>query len=137
MLPEAITAVITSRDKVLFICRGPSVPGAGYWAPPSGKIEPDESQEAAVVRESREEVGLTVWPLRKVWENISAGGSHRLHWWLTEYVSGELTLDPREVSDARWLTVEEICNLEPIFEGDREFFEKVFPHLCLAQAITT
>src|SRR5262249_61998165 len=70
MLPEAITAVITSGDKVLLICRGPSVPGAGYWAPPSGKLEPGESQEAAVVRESWEEVGLTVRPLRKVWESI-------------------------------------------------------------------
>jgi ADP-ribose pyrophosphatase YjhB (NUDIX family) len=129
MRPEAITAVITSGDKVLFIRRGPSVPGAGYWAPPSGKIEPDESQEAAVVREIKEEVGLMVRPLRKVWENISANGSHTLHWWLTEYVSGELTLDPREVSDARWLTVEEICNLEQIFAGDREFFQKVFPYL--------
>ena len=38
-------------------------------------------------------------------------------------------LDKREVSDARWLTVEEICELDSTFEGDREFYQKVLPLL--------
>jgi hypothetical protein len=37
-LPEAVVAVITKERKVLLIQRGPDVPGAGYWAPLSGKI---------------------------------------------------------------------------------------------------
>lgn len=53
-----------------------------------------------------------VRPLRKMWENLSANGTHTLHWWLTEYESGGLTLDPREVSDACWLNADEICGLE-------------------------
>ena len=127
--PEAIVAVVTSGNKVLLIQRGPSVPNAGYWAPVSGEIEPGESQEAAIVREVREEVGLTVRPLRKVGENISASGTHTLHWWLAEYVSGGLALDRREVSDARWMTVDEIYSLEKTFDGDREFFQRVLPLL--------
>ncbi|MBI2989324.1 MAG: transposase [Deltaproteobacteria bacterium] len=66
---------------------------------------------------------------RKVWKNISSGGSFRLHWWLAEYVAGELMLEKREVSDARWLTPDEICKLDGTFEGDRMFFEKVLPSL--------
>jgi len=128
-MPEAIVAVVMSGNKVLLIQRGPSVPDAGYWAPLSGKMNPGENQETTVRREVREEVGLTVRPLRKVWENISASGSHRLHWWLAEYVSGELMLDPREVSEARWLTIDEIWSLEPTFAGDREFFQQIFPLL--------
>jgi NADH pyrophosphatase NudC (nudix superfamily) len=129
MRPDAIVAIVTSGNKVLLIWRGPSVPDAGYWAPLSGKIEPEESQEAAVVREVREEVGLTVQPLRKVWENVAASGSHTLHWWLAAYVGGELTLDRREVSDACWVTVDEISGLEQTFAGDRLFFQQVFPLL--------
>ncbi len=129
MMLEAVVAVITKGDKVLLIERAPSVRGAGYWAPVSGEVEPGESQKAAVVREAREEVGLTVRPLRKVWENISSRGTFRLNWWLAEYVAGELVLDKREVSDARWLTVEEICELDSTFEGDREFYQKVLPLL--------
>jgi hypothetical protein len=66
--------------------------------------------------------------VRKVWENISTGGIYRLHWWLAEYVAGELALDAREASAARWLTVEEISGLK-IFEGDREFYRAVLPSL--------
>jgi 8-oxo-dGTP pyrophosphatase MutT (NUDIX family) len=108
------------------IRRGPRGPDAGYWAPPSGKVERGESQEAAVVREVQEEVGVAIRPLRKVWESISAGGTHTLHWWLADAVDQEFRLDQREVSDARWVTVQEITTLEPTFAGDRHFFEQVF-----------
>ena len=126
---DAIVAVITNGDKILLIQRALGIRGGGYWAPVSGEVEPGESQEAAVVREAKEEVGLMVRPLRKVWENISSRGTFRLHWWLAEYVGGELVLEKREVSDARWLTVDEICKMDGTFEGDREFFQKVLPLL--------
>ena len=128
MLTDAIVAVITNADKILLIERGPAVPFTGYWGPLSGKVEPRERQEAAVIRESMEEVGLTVRPVRKVWENISTGGIYRLHWWLAEYIAGELALDKREASTARWVTAEEIGRLK-IFEGDREFYDVVLPSL--------
>lgn len=126
---DAIVAVITKGDKTLLIQRAPTVRGGGYWAPVSGEVEPGESQEAAVAREAMEEVGLTVRPVRKVWENISSRKTFVLHWWLAEYVSGELTLEPKEVSDARWLTAAEINSMDGTFEGDREFFQQVLPSL--------
>ena len=129
MMLEAVVAVITNGDKVLLIQRAPSVRGGGYWAPVSGEVEPGESQQAAVAREAKEEVGLTVRPLRKVWENISSRGTYRLHWWLAEYVAGGLMLNKREVSEARWLTADEICGLDSTFEGDRKFYQKVLPSL--------
>ncbi|ETX05189.1 MAG: hypothetical protein ETSY2_24430 [Candidatus Entotheonella gemina] len=103
------------------------MPWAGYWAPLSGKVEPGESQFDAVVREVKEEVGLTVQPLRKVWEYISDSGTHLLHWWLARYVSGDVIAAEREVSEARWLTVDEFLQMTPTFACDREFFRDVFP----------
>jgi 8-oxo-dGTP pyrophosphatase MutT (NUDIX family) len=38
-------------------------------------VEPGERQEAAVIREVKEEVGVTVRPVRKVWESISQRAS--------------------------------------------------------------
>jgi NADH pyrophosphatase NudC (nudix superfamily) len=89
-------------------------------------VEPGERQEAAVIREVKEEVGVRIRPVRKVWEGVSAGGTHTLHWWLAHAEDHELRPDPREVSDARWVTVEEIATLEPTFPGDRQVFEEVF-----------
>jgi len=129
---DAIVSVIIKGDQVLLIERAPRGLYEGYWAPVSGKVEPGESQEAAVARESMEEVGLTVRPVRKVWENITTSGTYRLHWWLAEYVAGELMLDEREAAAARWCTPEEISSLK-IFEGDREFYERLLPPLLKAR----
>jgi NADH pyrophosphatase NudC (nudix superfamily) len=129
LMLDAVIAVITNGQKVLLIQRAPDIRGGGYWAPVSGEVEAGESQEAAVAREAMEEVGLTVRPIRKVWENVSTRGTFILHWWMAEYVSGELALNPAEASDARWLTVDEICRMDGTFEGDREFYRKILPSL--------
>jgi len=53
-------------------------------------------------------------------------GTHTLHWWLADAEGHDLRLDRREVSDACWVTVQEIATLKPTFLGDRHFFEEVF-----------
>jgi 8-oxo-dGTP pyrophosphatase MutT (NUDIX family) len=130
MLSHAVVAVIINSEKILLIERAPGTPYAGYWGPVSGKVEPGESQETAVARESKEEVGLNVRPVRKVWENISTSGEYRLHWWLAEYVDGKLILDTREASAARWVALEQIAGLK-IFERDHEFYQNVLPLLVI------
>jgi len=129
LMLDAVIAVITKEEKILFIQRAAGIRGGGHWAPVSGEVEPGESQEAAVAREAMEEVGLTVRAIRKVWENVSTRGTFRLHWWMAEYVGGELALNAAEVSDARWLTVDEICRLDGTFDGDQEFYLKILPSL--------
>jgi 8-oxo-dGTP pyrophosphatase MutT (NUDIX family)/GNAT superfamily N-acetyltransferase len=124
-LPDAIVAVVLSGPFVLMIRRGPDGPDPGYWAPPSGKIEPGEGQEAAVIREVKEEVGVTIRPVRKIWESVSAGGTHTLHWWLADAEDPEFRPDWREVSEARWVAVSDIATLQPTFPGDRYFFEEI------------
>jgi NADH pyrophosphatase NudC (nudix superfamily) len=50
-----------------------------------------------------------------------------LHWWLADYVDGDLRLDEREVAAARWMIAEEIESLEPLGPLNREFFARIFP----------
>jgi len=127
--PDVIVAVVMRDEQILVILRSPYVPGSGYWAPITGRVEPGEEQADAVVREVLEEVGLEVRPIRRVWGCLSDDGSYYLHWWLVEYLDGDVTLDPREVSDARWIPPTAFGQLENTFEADREFFTHVFPGL--------
>ncbi|NUS17126.1 MAG: NUDIX hydrolase [Streptomyces sp.] len=126
---EAIVAVLQKDGQVLVILRGPQARNPGYWAPLSGTMEPGERQQDTVVREVHEEIGLRVTPLEKVWESTTEDGAFVLHWWTASVTGGEMTLDPGEVSEARWVTAEEFGRLRPTFAGDHPFFTDVLPGL--------
>ena len=126
---EAIVAVVRREERVLVIQRGPQARLSGFWAPLSGKLEPGETQEEALIREVHEEVGLRVSPVAKVWESQTEDGAFRLHWWTAEAEQGDVVRHPGEVSDARWVTSREFSQLQPVFEADRVFFDHVLPRL--------
>ena len=126
---EAVVAVLRRNDRALVIQRGPAATWSGYWSPLSGRIERGESQQQAVEREVKEEVGLHVRATAKVWECLTDDGRFRLHWWTVEELSGELELQPGEVSAARWVGRAEFLGLSPTFAGDRDFFLRVLPEL--------
>jgi len=129
--PEAVVVVLRRPDgRILVIRRGPEATNSGYWAPLSGRIEPGETQQETVVREAREELGIDVTPVAKVWECPTDDGRYLLHWWMADAAAHDrLEPDPGEVSDARWVTTEEYFALEPTFAGDHAFFAHVLPRL--------
>jgi len=53
-----VAAVIEDRHRFLVTRRQPGVHLAGMWEFPGGKIDPDESHDAALRRELREELGV-------------------------------------------------------------------------------
>jgi 8-oxo-dGTP diphosphatase len=62
VLPEVpcVGAVVhDERGRLLLIRRG-HAPSRGLWSVPGGRVEPRETEEAAVVREVAEETGLAV-----------------------------------------------------------------------------
>jgi 8-oxo-dGTP diphosphatase len=50
-----------ASGRLLLIKRG-HAPGRGLWSLPGGRVEPGETDDEAVIRELREETGLTVRP---------------------------------------------------------------------------
>jgi 8-oxo-dGTP diphosphatase len=128
-VPEAVVGVVHDGGRFLLIKRAMTTPAAGYWAPPSGRIESTETAAEAVVREMREELGLEVRALREVWTCSSHDGSFMLHWWLLANEGTHIQPNRREVADVRWCTVKEIVALAPTFQDDVRFFVEVWPTL--------
>jgi 8-oxo-dGTP diphosphatase len=56
----AAGALISQQGMVLVAERPAGKPMAGLWEFPGGKIEPDETPEAALTRELDEELGITI-----------------------------------------------------------------------------
>ena len=57
---RAVGAVIQRADGRLLLIKRGNEPGRGLWSLPGGRVEPGESDEAAVAREVAEETGLVV-----------------------------------------------------------------------------
>lgn len=54
-------ALIDPDGRVLLAQRPPGKSMAGLWEFPGGKVEPDETPEAALIRELQEELGINTW----------------------------------------------------------------------------
>jgi 8-oxo-dGTP diphosphatase len=126
-IPEAVVGVIHDAGRFLLIRRADGIPAGGWWTPPSGRVEPGETQPEALVREMREELGLEVTPLRHIWTCPGSDGRFVLNWWLAEADDLATTPDPAEVAEVRWCTVDELRALSPTFADDVRFFAEVWP----------
>jgi 8-oxo-dGTP pyrophosphatase MutT (NUDIX family) len=126
-LALAIAAVVRRRDgRYLLIRRAASRPGAGYWTPVTGRPNPGESLEGAVVREVKEEVGLAVRVGAEIHRCPAEGAPFLLVWFAAEpadeRAADRLTPRADEVADARWVSARDALALRPMFTATAAFF---------------
>lgn len=128
-MTEGVVVVVRRGPRFLVIRRSAKVVAPGAWCFVGGAIHGGESQEQAVVREFREEVGAAVRPLRCIWRYRSPAGDLRLFWWLAELADEPFDLNPAEVAEVRWCAVEELLALPELLESNREFLRVIGRHL--------
>jgi len=112
MRPFACDAVLLNEGTILLVKRG-HAPFKGSWALPGGRIESNETVEHCLIREFREETGLSVIPLmmfgiysspkRDPRGTISAG-------FVVKRVSGNLR-PGSDAKEAKWFPVSKLPKL--------------------------
>ena len=115
-------AVVWDGPRLLMTQRPPGGALGLQWEVPGGKLEGRESPEEAIVREVREELGVTATPL----ELLHTVRHDYAHGTRVEVVFVRCTLDSHaftlshEVHDARWQQPADI-DLRQVLEADRGF----------------
>jgi 8-oxo-dGTP diphosphatase len=129
-----VGAVILDQGRVVLIKRK-FPPLAGEWSIPGGRLETGETLREGVIREAREETGLTVEPseLLGVYDRLLRDDAGRVlyHYVLIDFlcrrVAGELHSDG-DADDARWFSPEELGKISLVADTAdviRLGFEKV------------
>lgn len=103
------------------------------WQLPKGMIDAGETPEIAARREIREEAGIEtklVAPIDRTeyWFMADRAGKRtrfhkRVHWFLMQYVTGDVADHDHEVKEARWVTADEAVEML-VFKNEREIVEK-------------
>jgi NAD+ diphosphatase len=93
--------VLVRRGPRLLLARSHRFP-PGRYSTIAGFVEPGETVEEAVVREVREEVGLTVGNLRYFGSQSWPFPHSLMLGFVADWVAGEITLHDHELEDAGW-----------------------------------
>ena len=116
-----VAGALFDRDRRVLIAQRPQGKHmAGRWEFPGGKVAPAETESQALVRELREELGITVVSCRP-FMRLSHEYDDRvveLSMWIVDIFSGEAVgLDGQEL---KWVAVERLGE-EDILEADAPF----------------
>jgi 8-oxo-dGTP diphosphatase len=118
---RGVVAVIARGELLLAIRRSPHVPAPGKICFPGGGLEAGESEEDALVRELREELGLAVRPIRRLWTSETPWRV-ALSWWRAEVDDPvHHQKDPFEVSEVLWLAPRELIAHPDLLTSNQEF----------------
>jgi 8-oxo-dGTP diphosphatase len=122
---RVVAAAILHEGRVLVARRAPHEKRGGLWEFPGGKVEPGESDEKALAREIREELGVTVAVHERLAETAHAYPDVSIL--LVAYRATILAGTPRphEHAEVRWVGQGELEGLawapadEPLLEAVR------------------
>jgi ADP-ribose pyrophosphatase YjhB (NUDIX family) len=102
-----VTGIVRDGDGRVLLLRHRLWPEGRQWGLPTGSAKKRETFQDTVVREVREETGLTV----RVGELVQLRSGYRLRVevaYEAEFVGGTMKLDPREILEARWCAPDDL-----------------------------
>lgn len=111
-MTEVVAALIWQGDRFM-ICQRPDHKARGLlWEFVGGKVEPGETRQQALVRECREELGITVEPGPVFMEVTHTYPDLTVHLTLFSASIAEGVPQKLEHNDIRWIRREEVDNYD-------------------------
>tara|TARA_Y100000739_G_scaffold219201_1_gene217418 strand:- start:1535 stop:1939 length:405 start_codon:yes stop_codon:yes gene_type:complete len=110
-----VCAALVDRDgRVLVNSRPEGKSMAGFWEFPGGKIEQNETPESALIRELKEELGITTWHSCLAPLTFVSHGYNDFHLLLPLYVCRKWKgiVEPKDNQDLKWCYPDQLRKLK-------------------------
>ncbi len=117
--PVPAVAALVFRDGSVLLVKRRDEPNRGRWSPPGGSLEVGETVEEGAARETLEETGVRVRPVRVVGvrDFLDRDGDGQVRWHyilmnvLCDYISGE-PYPASDADNARFIPLKELAEYE-------------------------
>lgn len=121
---EVVAALIWEKDKFM-ICQRPKNKARGLlWEFVGGKVEPGETKKQALIRECKEELGVTLTVLSIFMDVIHKYPDIKVHLTLFNASISKGIPQLLEHNDIRWITPKEIPQYD-FCPADKNILEKL------------
>ena len=124
-MTEVVAALIYDEQRRFLICQRPAHKARGLlWEFVGGKVEPGETKAQALIRECREELGVTLRVGGVFMDVTHVYPDLTVHLTLFEAAISEGTPQLLEHNDLRWITPDEIGQFD-FCPADEEILKKL------------
>ena len=118
---RATACAVIEKDNQVLIVKRNHEPFNGYWTLPGGHIDFGETAEQAVIREVKEETGLSFIPKfityrEEIYKDINWHGEVLVFHGKAE---GKEEIDGKEIIDIKWVDIDEAINMKLAFEHEK------------------
>ncbi len=99
--------VLIERGEQILLARSPHF-RPGVYSNLAGFVDAGETAEQTIMREVQEEVGITVKNIRYVYSQSWPFENSFMLGFIAEYDFGEIEINPQELEDARWFSLDNL-----------------------------
>ncbi|QDU76452.1 hypothetical protein Pan97_35020 [Bremerella volcania] len=118
---RAVVGVILRHNTFLTIRRSQQVVAPGKVCFPGGGIERGESEQDALVREIREELGVAAIAGTRLYETVTDWGTSVAWWHAHVEENAQFVLHPGEVAETHWFAPQILLRDPDLLSSNRDF----------------
>ena len=109
---EVVAAVFVRDGTVLACRRAPGKSAAGKWEFPGGKVDDDETPDAALVREIQEELGISISIDALIDRSVTPVGDNEIDLACYLVTFDEAPLQSTDHDALRWVSIDSLPTLD-------------------------